>query len=90
MLTTAYFARSPKKMHSPITALPGVGPKRAEMLTKLGIITIEDLLRHYPLRYEDRRQPVPVRALAGGTTALIRVRVKRIIRSPVTARRESL
>jgi ATP-dependent DNA helicase RecG len=38
-----------------ITYLPGVGPKKAELLEKeLGIRTAEDLLRHYPYKYVDR------------------------------------
>ncbi len=38
-----------------ITYLPGVGPKKAELLDKeLGIRTAEDLLRHYPYKYVDR------------------------------------
>ncbi|MBQ5861100.1 MAG: hypothetical protein IIW65_03020, partial [Alistipes sp.] len=35
--------------------VPGVGEARAKLLEKeLGIITIGDLLRHYPFRYIDR------------------------------------
>ena len=38
-----------------IQFLPGVGPKRAELLHKeLGISTLEDLLRLYPFRYIDK------------------------------------
>jgi ATP-dependent DNA helicase RecG len=38
-----------------IQFLPGVGPKRAELLrAELGITTFEDLLTHYPFRYVDR------------------------------------
>jgi ATP-dependent DNA helicase RecG len=38
-----------------IQFLPGVGPKRAELLREeLGIKTFEDLLTHYPYRYVDR------------------------------------
>ncbi|EOT40620.1 ATP-dependent DNA helicase RecG [Enterococcus columbae] len=36
-----------------VTNLPGVGAKRAESLQSLGITTIEQLLTHYPFRYED-------------------------------------
>ncbi|MGM0165290.1 ATP-dependent DNA helicase RecG [Enterococcus sp. AZ135] len=36
-----------------VSVLPGVGPKRAQTLTELGIVTIEDLLSYYPFRYED-------------------------------------
>lgn len=40
---------------TPIEFLKGVGPKRAELLTKeLGIRTFEDLLFHFPFRYVDR------------------------------------
>ncbi len=38
-----------------IQFLPGVGPKRADILRQeLKINTVEDLLTHYPYRYEDR------------------------------------
>lgn len=37
--------------------LSGVGPKRARLLQKLGITKPEDLLYHFPRRYEDRSNP---------------------------------
>ena len=38
-----------------IQYLPGVGPKRAELLlSELGIGTVGDLVRTYPFRYIDR------------------------------------
>jgi ATP-dependent DNA helicase RecG len=41
-------------LNSPVSILFGVGDKYAKLLeTKLGIKTIEDLLNHYPQRYED-------------------------------------
>ena len=40
-------------LQDPVTALSGVGVKRAETLATLGIETIEDLLSYYPFRYED-------------------------------------
>lgn len=41
--------------HQDIKFLPGVGPKKAELLNKeLGIRSAEDLLRHYPYKYVDR------------------------------------
>ena len=72
---------------SDITKLPGVGLRRAEILGKLEIKTINDLLRHYPRRYEDRRLPVSVSALADGEAALVRVSVLRLIESPDFVRR---
>lgn len=41
------------ELSSPITALSGVGAKRAALYAKLGIATIGDLLEHYPRRYLD-------------------------------------
>lgn len=37
-----------------IQYLKGVGPKKAELLNKLGIYRIKDLLEYYPRNYEDR------------------------------------
>ena len=40
-------------LHQPLTFLPGVGPKSAEKLSKLGIENLQDLLLYFPFRYED-------------------------------------
>jgi ATP-dependent DNA helicase RecG len=38
-----------------IKFIPGVGPKKADLLAKeLNIHTVEDMVRHYPYRYVDR------------------------------------
>ncbi|MCK9418010.1 MAG: ATP-dependent DNA helicase RecG [Nitrospirae bacterium] len=42
------------RLDAPIQYCKGVGPKRAELLQKLGITTIEDALSYLPWRYEDR------------------------------------
>src|ERR1700730_15747126 len=41
---------------SPVQFVKGVGPQRAEALAREGVSTLEDLLFHVPIRYEDRRQ----------------------------------
>jgi ATP-dependent DNA helicase RecG len=46
--------------------LPGVGPKRALLFEKLGLLTVEHLLRHYPRAYLDARTFVSVRDLRPG------------------------
>jgi ATP-dependent DNA helicase RecG len=38
-----------------IQYLKGVGPKRAELLGKLGLETVDDLLFYFPRKWEDRR-----------------------------------
>lgn len=42
-------------LYSEVQYLKGIGPRLAESLHKLGIQTVDDLLRHLPRRYEDRR-----------------------------------
>lgn len=42
-------------MYQDIKFIPGIGPKKADLLSKeLGIHTAEDLLQHYPFKYIDR------------------------------------
>ncbi|MFT5674124.1 MAG: ATP-dependent DNA helicase RecG [Paraglaciecola sp.] len=49
--------------HTPVTELKGVGSKVAEKLTKLGLVTVQDLLFHLPHRYEDRTRVYPINEL---------------------------
>ncbi len=58
-----------------VAALPGVTPPRREAFERLGIRTVEDLLRLAPRRYEDRRHPTPIGSLAAGEPALVLARV---------------
>jgi len=45
-------ADTPLRLASPVADLPGVGPTRAKTLARMGVVSLTDLLRHYPLRYE--------------------------------------
>lgn len=42
-----------KRLDDSLTVLPGVGPKSAEKYQKLDLWTVDDVLCHYPFRYED-------------------------------------
>lgn len=51
-------------LNTPISFLKGVGPQRAELLSKeLEISTYDDLLHHYPFRYFDRTGITPINTI---------------------------
>src|SRR3954452_20304586 len=56
----------------PVTALYGVARERAELLKKLEIGTVEDLLLHRPKRYEDRRMLKSIAELQAGDLVTVR------------------
>ncbi len=67
-------------LESDIQFLPGVGPKRAELLRKeLGINTFGDLIRLYPFRYIDRSSIVPIKEIRPDM-AYIQVKAKVLAR----------
>ncbi|HIE09189.1 MAG TPA: ATP-dependent DNA helicase RecG, partial [Armatimonadetes bacterium] len=53
----------------------GVGPARARLLARMGIETVEDLLTHFPRRYEDRAHLKRLADLQHGEKATVRVMV---------------
>jgi len=52
--------------NDPLQFVKGVGPKRALLLKKLGLETIDDALRFLPFRYDDLRQVKKVAELIPG------------------------
>jgi len=51
--------------------LKGVGPSVAERLARLGVLTVQDVLFHLPLRYQDRTRVLPIGGLRPGDQAVI-------------------
>lgn len=49
------FKVNDKVLKQPITVIKGIGDETAESLAEMNIFSIEDLLEHYPFRYEDYR-----------------------------------
>ncbi|MFP1763932.1 ATP-dependent DNA helicase RecG [Lonsdalea quercina] len=55
----------------PLNTLVGVGPSQANKLARIGLESVEDLLFHLPLRYEDRTQLYPINDLLPGIYATV-------------------
>lgn len=68
----------------PCRYLKGIGPKNAEKLEKLGIFTVQDVLFHLPLRYEDRTKLIPISEVLDHKIAVVSgtVQSAQIIRRP--------
>jgi ATP-dependent DNA helicase RecG len=60
---------------TPLQFLKGVGPRRAADLERAGLLTLEDLLYRFPLRYEDRSRLQPIASVKSGQTAAVSGRV---------------
>ncbi len=71
---------------TPIQFAKGVGPRRARLLEKLGILTVEDAFWFVPWRYDNRLEVLPIGNLLPGMKATIKGLVERC-RINTTSRR---
>lgn len=61
------------ELDSNISQLKGIGEKRAQLFSKLGVSTLYDLLHLYPRSYEDWSHPIPIRDAPREEPCCIRV-----------------
>ncbi len=59
-------------LNNDVKYVKGVGPSRVQLLNKLGIYTLGDLITYYPRDYEDRSKPKNIIDCEDGDDALIR------------------
>jgi ATP-dependent DNA helicase RecG len=66
-------AEQPLDFLSPVSMVEGFGPRRTGALRESGIETIADLLYHFPRRYIDRSNIIPLRDIGNylGTTCTV-------------------
>lgn len=58
-----------------LTKIKGIGPKKEQLLNKLDIFTVEDLLNHYPRDYEDRTNLQKLSSCINGQKSLLRLKI---------------
>lgn len=56
-------------LNQSVQYIKGVGPARAELLNKLGIFTLNDIITYFPRTYEDRSNFKKIGELINGETA---------------------
>ncbi|MCX6085703.1 MAG: hypothetical protein NTX94_04600, partial [Caldiserica bacterium] len=62
-------------LEEPVSTLWGVGPRVQEMMGKLGVLSIADLLQHAPKGYLDLRRPAELSRDSLGQMVLIKARL---------------
>lgn len=62
----------------PVTELNGVGPKKKDALSQVGVESVLDLLTYYPRRYIDRTEQVSISELQVGQQAMILASVDKV------------
>ncbi len=67
------------ELASKVDYLKGVGPPMAKRLSRLDILDIDDLLHHYPRRWEDRSQLRPIFQARDGVVETVEGKVGAIV-----------
>jgi len=62
-------------LSTPLQFVKGVGPRRSADLERVGLVTVEDLLYRFPLRYEDRSRLQSIASLRPGRAVSVAGRV---------------
>ncbi len=76
------FSLSQIRLSSPVTVLPGIGPAKAQILARLNIFYLRDLLFHFPRRYDDFSTITPIGQLSPGKPLTVRGRIKSVTVKP--------
>lgn len=63
------------RLTDPITILKGIGPTKAKQFAQLNIVTLRDLICHFPRGYEDRTKLVTIDKLEVDTPACFKAMV---------------
>jgi ATP-dependent DNA helicase RecG len=82
-VTPAKPASQPAALSAPTTVLPGVGPKHAQTLARLGLQNLGDMLYNFPRRYDDYTQLKPIRRLVYGEDVTVIGTVESVSTRPI-------
>jgi ATP-dependent DNA helicase RecG len=73
--TPASAAPAVRSLDTPLDSVPRISQERRQGLRRMGLRTVEDLLRHFPTRHEDQRARMAVAQLRAGSSATVEVTV---------------
>jgi ATP-dependent DNA helicase RecG len=70
-------------LNAPITVLPGVGPRHAQTLGRLNLVTLKDMLYYFPRRYDDYTQLKPINRLFYGEEVTVIASIQSATARPI-------
>lgn len=70
-------------LQAPLKVLPGVGSRYSQSLSNLGLNTLNDLLYHFPRRYDDYSQLKPINRLTFGEETTVLGTIQSIFTRPI-------
>lgn len=73
----------PAALQAATTVLPGVGPRHAQTLERLGLATLEDMLYYFPRRYDDYSILKPINRLEYGEEVTVIGTIQNVVARPV-------
>jgi ATP-dependent DNA helicase RecG len=74
---------TPAALNASITVLPGVGPRYAQTLNRLGLSTLADMLYYFPRRYDDYTQLIPINRLSYGQEVTVIGTIQNVYSRPI-------
>ncbi|HSF82698.1 MAG TPA: ATP-dependent DNA helicase RecG [Anaerolineales bacterium] len=73
----------PAALNASVTVLQNVGPKHAHTLSRLGLLTLRDMLYYFPRRYDDYASLMPINRLSYGEEVTVIGTVQSVTSRPI-------
>ncbi|MBI2757536.1 MAG: ATP-dependent DNA helicase RecG [Chloroflexi bacterium] len=83
-------SQTPAALNAALTILQGVGPRHAQTLAELGMLTLGDMLYYFPRRYEDYSQLKPIKSLWYGEDVTVIGTVQSVHTRPIRGGKASI
>ncbi|WP_313129245.1 ATP-dependent DNA helicase RecG [Anaerocolumna sp.] len=69
------------KLTDPVIAIKGIGEKTEKDLNKMGILTVDDMIHHFPRTYDMFEVPIPISNISEGNVATLEASVVSSVQS---------
>jgi ATP-dependent DNA helicase RecG len=81
---------APQALSAPVTVLSGIGPRHAQTLSRLGLVSLGDMLYYFPRRYDDYTKLKQINRLKYGEDVTVIATIQSINHRDVRNKRMTL